>query len=323
MTPSVRRAAVIGAGTMGLGIIQTLALAGLDVTFVSSTPSRTKAAVQALERRTNTQVAAGLRPKRALQALDRVQTSPTVTEAVLQADVVFEAVPENLELKLAVLEEASRAVAEDTILTTNTSSLSINQLAEAVQHQQRFVGAHWFNPPEWIPGVEVIPSSHTEPAVVEAVVELLRWLGKSPVEVSDSPGFVANRLQYALFTEALRCVEEGIATPEQVDQAVRTSFGFRLPFYGPFQIADMAGLDIYAAVYDVLKDAHGQRFGRPELLERLAAEGRLGTKSGEGFYDYEGVEVEQLTAWRDHLYAALDNLIREQQTGSALGSLDT
>jgi len=315
VTQRIRRAAVLGAGTMGLGIIQTLALAGIDVTMVSSSASRTRAAVQALERRTRTHVAAGLRPERALQDLERVRGVWSVTEAVEQADVVFEAVPENLELKLTIFEEVSRAVSENAILATNTSSLSIEQLAEVVHHQERFVGAHWFNPPEWIPGVEVIPSSRTDREVVERIVKFLRWLGKSPVEVSDSPGFVANRLQYALFTEALRCVEEGIATPEQIDRAVRSSFGFRLPFYGPFQIADMAGLDVYAAVYDVLEDGHGERFVRPQVLERLATQGRLGTKSGGGFYDYEGVALEELTARRDHLYAALGSLLREQETG--------
>lgn len=309
----MRRAAVLGAGTMGLGIVQTLAVAGIDVALVSSSASRTREAIQALERRTRTHVAAGLRPEPALQDLGRVRGARSVAAAVEQADVVFEAVPENLELKLTIFEEVSRAVSDDAILTTNTSSLSIERLAEAVRHQERFVGAHWFNPPEWIPGVEVIPSSRTDREVVERIMRFLRWLGKSPVEVSDSPGFVANRLQYALFTEALRCVEEGIATPEQIDQAVRSSFGFRLPFYGPFQIADMAGLDIYAAVYDVLQDGHGERFARPQALERLAAQGRLGTKSGGGFYDYEGVALEELTARRDRLYAALGSLLREQE----------
>ncbi|MGH9051908.1 MAG: 3-hydroxyacyl-CoA dehydrogenase family protein [Acidimicrobiia bacterium] len=315
MRAAIERAAVLGGGTMGLGIAQILALAGWEVALASSSPPRTRAALEALTGRTRRHVEMGLWTSEALERLEHVRGAEGLAEAVDGADVLFEAVPEDLELKLAVLEEVSRSASQEAIITTNTSSLPIERLAEAVQVPERFVGVHWFNPPEWIPGVEVIPSTRTGREVLQKTFDFLRVLGKQPVQVGDGPGFVANRLQYALFTEALRCVTEGIATPEQVDAAVRNSFGFRLPFFGPFQIADMAGLDIYAAVYDVLEVGLGARFARPEFLSRLVAEGRLGTKKQRGFYDYQGVDIQEMATRRDRLYAKLDQLLRESDWG--------
>lgn len=300
---------------MGVGIAQVLALAGCEVALASSSPPRTRAALEALGDRTHRQIKMGLRVGEALVRVHQVRGAGGLAEAVDGVDLVFEAVSEDLELKLVVLEEASRSAPGEAIITTNSSSLPIERLAEGVHGPERFVGVHWFNPPEWIPGVEVIPSTRTDQDVLRRTSDFLRFLGKQPVQVGDGPGFVANRLQYALFTEALRCVTEGMATPEQVDAAVRNSFGFRLPFFGPFQIADMAGLDIYAAVYDVLEVGLGERFARPEFLSRLVAEGRLGTKEHRGFYDYEGVDVEEMATRRDRLYVKLDQLLRERDWG--------
>jgi 3-hydroxybutyryl-CoA dehydrogenase len=312
VSSGIVRAAVLGGGTMGLGIAQILALARCEVALASSSPAHTRAALEALGDRMRRQVGTGLRASEALGMLEHVRGADGLAEAVDGVDVVFEAVPEDLELKLGVLEEASRSAPREAIITTNTSSLRIERLAEAVRVPERFVGVHWFNPPEWIPGVEVIPSTRTDQEVLQRTLDFLRVLAKQPVQVGDGPGFVANRLQYALFTEALRCVSENVATPEQVDAAVRNSFGFRLPFFGPFQIADMAGLDIYAAVYDVLEVELGERFARPEFLCGLVAEGRLGTKQRRGFYDYGGVDLEEMAARRDRLYAKLAQLLRER-----------
>jgi 3-hydroxybutyryl-CoA dehydrogenase len=311
VTPRIERAAVLGGGTMGLGICQVLALAGVDTRLASSSPARTERALESLVRRTEIQVDAGLRPARAVEDVGRVRAADNVTEAVEGADIAFESVPERLDLKLAVLDEASRAMPDGAVLGTNTSSLPIRTLATSVTGGERFMGIHWFNPPEWIPGVEVVPSAEADPETVQGLVDLLRGLGKLPVLVSDTPGFVANRLQYALFTEALRCVEEGVATPEQIDDAVRGSFGFRLPFFGPFRIADMAGLDVYAAVYEVLERELGPRFAPPSLLGEIVERGRLGTKTGAGFHDYDRDEANKLVAGRDRLYAALGELLRE------------
>jgi 3-hydroxybutyryl-CoA dehydrogenase len=312
MKRRVEHVAVLGGGTMGLGICQIFALAGIETRLLSSSPSRTAIALEELVKRTMIQVGAGLRPHQALHAIRRVRQADEVTEAVHDADVVLETVPESLDLKVSVLDQASRAMSEGAILGTNTSSLPIGRLAEAVTGKQRFVGVHWFNPPEWIPGVEVIPCSHTSEETVRGIVDLLEQLGKAPVVVSDSPGFVASRLQAALFAEALKCVEEGVASPTQVDEAVRNSFGFRLPFFGPFEIADMAGLDVYAAVYDTLERELGPRFARPAILKEMVDQGRVGMKSGGGFHVYDPAVIEELVSRRDRLYAALGEVLRRE-----------
>ena len=170
---------------------------------------------------------------------------------------------------------------------------------------------HWFNPPEWTPGIEVIPAAATDPEVVERVVGFLRGIGKRPAVVGDGPGFVANRIQNALFLEAVRCVEEGLASPQEVDEVVRSCFGFRLPFFGPFQIADMAGLDVYENVLDVLKEGLGDRFEAPEVLRETVKQGRTGTKSGAGFLRYSDEERDRLLLERDRRYAALLTLLEE------------
>jgi 3-hydroxybutyryl-CoA dehydrogenase len=166
------------------------------------------------------------------------------------------------------------------------------------------MGMHWFNPPEWTPGVEVVPTGDTDRGAVERVLEFLRALGKRPAVVRPSTGFVANRLQMALFCEASRCVEEGLASPAEIDEVVRSCFGFRLPFFGPFQIADMAGLDVYKAVMEEHIRGLGERYYVPERLRELVADGRTGTSSGAGYYAYDGDVARE----RDARYAALDEL---------------
>ena len=173
------------------------------------------------------------------------------------ADLVVEAVLERPDVKLAVYEEIERAAGDDTVIATNTSSIPIAELAAGLRRPNRFLGVHWFVPPLLVPCVEVIRTPSTDERVVEIVVEALTRLGKTPVVVGDGPGFVANRIQFAMFREAARIVEDGIAGPEQVDEVVRSSFGFRLPFFGPFTIADMAGLDVYADIYETLERGLG------------------------------------------------------------------
>ena len=153
--------------------------------------------------------------------------------------------------------------------------LPIDDLA-AFERKERFLGMHWFNPPEWTPGVEVIPSAHTDAKIVERTRDFLIAIGKRPATVGSGAGFVANRIQFALFREALVCVEAGLATPQEVDEVVRSSFGFRLPFYGPFRIADMAGLDVYASIFAELQEGLGAGWETPRIT---AGNGR-GRQSG-------------------------------------------
>jgi 3-hydroxybutyryl-CoA dehydrogenase len=306
-----RGAAIIGAGTMGLGVAECFAAAGIRVLLTDATPELTSEAKRRLVQRARGHADAGLLAEDAVERVGAVETADDVAGAVGDVGLVFEAVPEDIGLKEEILNLCSEAAPQDAVIVSNTSSLPINDLSEFVERPGRFCGMHWFNPPEWTPGVEVIPATTTAPEVVEQLVEFLRGIGKRPAVVGDGPGFVANRIQNALFLEAVRCVEEGLASPQEVDEVVRSCFGFRLPFFGPFQISDMAGLDVYENVLDVLEQGLGERFTAPQSLRRLVEEGRTGTKSGAGFLEYTDEERERLLLERDRRYAALNELLED------------
>ena len=304
-----RVAAVIGAGTMGLGVAECFAAAGIVVRLTDATPELTHRAKERLVERVRGHAGAGLISAGAADRAESVEPADDVSGAVRDADLAFEAVPEDLDLKHEIFAACSDAAPAESVIVSNTSSFPMDELAQSVEHPGRFLGTHWFNPPEWTPGVEVIPASTTDPGVVEKVVEFLRAIGKRPAVVGDGPGFVANRIQNALFLEALRCVEEGLASPQEVDEVVRSCFGFRLPFFGPFQIADMAGLDVYVSVLETLERGLGERFETPEALRELVERGRTGTKSGAGFLEYSDEERERLLLERDRRYWALNELL--------------
>jgi 3-hydroxybutyryl-CoA dehydrogenase len=307
---------------MGLGVAECFAVAGIRVLLTDATPEMTREAKGRLVRRAEGHAEAGLLPESAVGRVGAVETADDVAGAVGDVDLVFEAVPEDIGLKEEILGSCSEAAPREAVIVSNTSSLPINDLSAFVGGSERFCGMHWFNPPEWMPGVEVIPAEVTAPEVVGRLVEFLRSIGKRPTVVGDGPGFVANRIQNALFLEAVRCVEDGLASPQEVDEVVRSCFGFRLPFFGPFQISDMAGLDVYENVLDVLRDRLGERFEAPESLRKLVEQGRTGTKSGGGFLEYTDEERERLLLERDRRYAALNELLEDLPPVDA-GSKDT
>jgi 3-hydroxybutyryl-CoA dehydrogenase len=296
---------------MGLGVAECFAAAGIQVVLTDATPELTREAKERLVRRARGHADARLLAENSVGRVEAVVTADDVAGTVADADLVFEAVPEDIGLKEEILNSCSAAAPQDAVIVSNTSSLPINDLSEFVGRPGRFCGMHWFNPPEWTPGVEVIPSAATAPEIVGRLVEFLRSIGKRPAVIGDGPGFVANRIQNALFLEAVRCVEEGLASPQEVDEVVRSCFGFRLPFFGPFQISDMAGLDVYENVLDVLKEGLGDRFEAPDSLRKLVEEGRTGTKSGAGFLEYTDEERERLLLERDRRYAALNRLLED------------
>jgi 3-hydroxybutyryl-CoA dehydrogenase len=304
-----REVAIIGAGTMGLGVAECFAAAGIGVRLTDATSELTREAKERLVERARGHAEAGLISAEVVDRAESVEAADDVSAAVRDADLVFEAVSENLGLKHEILTACSDAAPAESVIVSNTSSFPMDELAKSVEHPERFLGTHWFNPPEWTPGVEVITAATTDPGVVEKVMEFLRDIGKRPAIVGDGPGFVANRIQNALFLEALRCVEEGLASPQEVDEVVRSCFGFRLPFFGPFQIADMAGLDVYVSVLETLKEGLGERFETPDALRELVEQGRTGTKSGAGFLEYSDEERERLLLERDRRYAALNELL--------------
>ena len=205
------------------------------------------------------------------------------------------------------IEEAARP---DAIIGSNTSTLPISGLGANLTHAQRFLGVHFSNPAPFIPGVELIAHAGTEESAVIAVEALVGTTGKLTARVNDKAGFVLNRLQYVLLKEAINLVEEGVATPEDIDIVVRTTFGYRLPFFGPFAIADMAGLDVYRAGFRTLENHYGERLAAPEMLTELVDNGRYGVKQGGGFVVPAGDQA-ALIAYRNTAYARLGQLLRE------------
>lgn len=307
-----RRVAVLGAGYMGGGIAQVFGLAGHEVSLVDVSAEAAETNRARLLREAGEFAAAGLFPADAVERLEAtLRAVGSVDEAVAGARFVLEAVPEDIELKRTLLEAASRSASRDVILATNTSTISIAELAPSVRSPDRFLGTHFVNPAPFVPGVEVIPHAGTSQAVVAATQTLLREIGKIPIVIKDATGFVVPRLQFALFSEAARIVEEGIASPADVDALVRSTFGIRLPFFGPFATADMAGLDVYAACYRVLERGFPGRFATPPILEDLVTAGRLGTKSGAGFFEVDGEATEALVLYRNRAFVALQRLVEE------------
>jgi 3-hydroxybutyryl-CoA dehydrogenase len=304
--------AVVGAGYMGGGIAQAFALAGHEITLADASAEVATQAVDRLVAEGERYEESGLFPPGAADALrSRLHAAPDVAGAVRDAEYVTEAVAEQVDVKHAVLRAICAAAPADATIGTNTSAIPIAELAEAVTGAERFLGVHWMNPSYFVPCVEVIPTEHTDAAVVSRVVELLRTVGKEPTVVADSPGFVANRLQFALYKECTRMIEEGVATPAQIDEVVRNSFGFRLPFFGPFLISDIAGLDVYQNSMATLERDVGDRLAVPEALKEQVAAGRLGLKSGSGFFEHDPDAAERLRRYRDTAYARLAALRAE------------
>lgn len=304
-------ASVVGAGTMGSGIAQVFALGEIDVTLVDAQDGVASAARERLIATARSFAARGLLGDEAPELIGaHVHARATIEEAVAGAELVLEAVPEEPSVKRETYARIEAAAPAEAVLATNTSAIPIAELSATLERPQRFLGAHWFNPAQWVPCVELIAGPATDPVHLERLGELLRDLGKEPTVVGDSAGFVANRIQFAMFREAVAVVEEGVADPHAVDAIVRSSFGFRLPFSGPFQIADMAGLDVYAGAYAALAAAHGAAFTAPRAVSELVAEGRLGVKRGGGFHPAPSPdELTALLDRRDASFAALDRLL--------------
>ncbi|MEU1183895.1 3-hydroxyacyl-CoA dehydrogenase family protein [Streptomyces sp. NPDC005820] len=284
MTAAPAVVGVIGGGRMGAGIAQSFAMAGSSVTVVES---GVEAAAAALDR-----VAAGLKraaernalAESADQVLARVTTARSVEDLPPHVGLVVEAVFEDAALKARLLAAAERAVGEGTILASNTSSLSVTDIAAALIRPGRFLGMHFFNPVPASELVEIVVAPDTAADTVETVLGWTHRLDKKDVVVKDSPGFASSRLGLALGLEAIRMVEEGVAEPEAIDDAMR--LGYKHPM-GPLRLTDLVGLDVRLAIAEHLHATLGERFAPPRLLREKVAQGELGRKTGKGFYTWE------------------------------------
>lgn len=305
------RIAIVGSGYMGGGMAQVFALAGHDVVLADVTAEIAAANLERVRRETAEFEGQGLYRPGSTELITRnISSASSIEEAVSTAEFVEEAVPELINIKHETLRRISLAN-PTAVIGSNTSTISINTLAEAVENPGRFLGIHFSNPAPFIPGVEIIPHANTDEDAIVFAEQIVGGSGKVTARITDATGFVLNRLQYALFHEATQLVDEGVASVEDIDAVVRSTFGFRLPFFGPFAIADMAGLDVYAFCYASLQTEFPERFATPQILSEHVDRGELGTKSGGGFRQIEPERVAELVAYRNKAYAKMAQLLEE------------
>jgi len=298
---------IIGAGTMGPGIAQCFAVKGWRVHLYDLKPEMLQTALSRIRSNLEVFIEAGLLlPEAAEAALNQIALKDDLASAVQGAVLVVETVNEDLDLKQRLLARLEELVASDTILLTNTSALSIASISQGLKYPERVLGTHFWNPPHILPCVEVIKSPYTADSVFDRVVSLMADLGKEPIRVlKDVPGFVGNRMQHALQREAMDLVDQGIASPEDVDRVVKFGFGLRLALMGPLERADLGGLDITYQVQKYLLPFLCNEMRPSPLLTQKVAAGHLGAKTGQGYFPWPEEKKEQAVRERDRLLLKL------------------
>jgi len=301
----IERVAVIGAGIMGHSITQEFAQKGYDVVLVGRHKGKLEMSLHQIEKNL-----IGLRElefihsKDIKSALDRIRTTTSIPEGVGGADLIVEAIIEDIDQKRDLFSQVEAACPLHSIIASNTSSIMPSLMADAFEHPEHFLVAHYFNPPHLMPLVEIVPSPKTDDAVTEKIYNLYKTLGKKPIKcLKEAPGFIANRIQFVIWREAFNIVQKGIATPQEVDMAVKCSFGRRFGVAGPFEIYEHNdGYDLTLQCEEYMlpdMDTSQQHYGL--LLEKVS-KGELGAKSGKGFYDWTETFTQ---TWRSRMHQNL------------------
>ncbi|WP_312388026.1 3-hydroxybutyryl-CoA dehydrogenase [Pseudomonas sp.] len=281
---SIERIAVIGAGTMGNGIAQVCAVAGYQVLLIDVSDAALERGMATLSKNLERQVSKGtLEAEKAAAASGRIRTSTDYAD-LREVQLLIEAATENLELKQRILQQAAANVSSDCLIATNTSSLSVTQLAASIEHPERFIGVHFFNPVPMMALVEIIRGLQTDDSTYAQALVVTEKLGKTPITAGNRPGFVVNRILLPMINEAIFVRQEGLASAEDIDTGMR--LGCNQPI-GPLALADLIGLDTVLAIMEAFVDGFNDSKYRPApLLREMVAAGYLGRKSGRGFFTY-------------------------------------
>ncbi|MCF7624188.1 MULTISPECIES: 3-hydroxyacyl-CoA dehydrogenase family protein [Bacillaceae] len=311
----IKKIAIIGSGVMGSGIAQSFAVSGYFVTINDIKEELLYYAQNRISENLSLLMEEGALTDREKQgALANITYSVDLKGAVRDADFIIEAIPEVIELKLNLYQQLEEIIKPDAIVASNTSTFPISQLMEKVSFAERMVITHFFNPGHLVPLVEIVQHDETKPEIVKTTMDLMRKIGKSPILLKkEIAGFIANRLQTALMREAFYLLKEGVADAEDIDTAITAGPGFRWAFTGPIEIADFGGLDTWQRVFDNVSPVLDQSKEAPELIRDLVAEGKLGTKSGEGIFTYEESTVSQKINERDRNFIKLGKLKMEKE----------
>ncbi|MDY0237081.1 MAG: 3-hydroxyacyl-CoA dehydrogenase family protein [Gudongella sp.] len=312
----IKKIGIAGAGTMGSGIAQIFARQGYKVVITDISEEFLQKAKKLVDIFNSSLIEEEIMSKDEIDIVISNIAYSTDKKVFSDCDLIIEAIVEKMDIKQVFWKEVEGIARKDAYLATNTSGLSINKISELVELKERFIGMHFWNPPHIIPLVELIRGDKTSDTTVEVLKELLASIGKEPVVVQkDAPGFIGNRLQFAAFREAMYIVDQGIATVEDVDKAMKFGPGFRYPVIGPLQTADLGGLDTFYYISSYLFNELSDVKEPPEMLKSRMESGKLGVKSKEGFYDYSDGKDELAIKTRDKMFFKMLKYIHMEQKG--------
>ncbi|MEM2238213.1 MAG: 3-hydroxyacyl-CoA dehydrogenase family protein [Candidatus Caldarchaeum sp.] len=307
------KTAIIGAGLMGSGIAVAYSMAGYQVSLVDVSVEILKKSMENIREILRELFRLGLlKNESGEELLGRIAPTTSMLQAVRGAEIVTEAVSEPLELKIDLFEKLDTLCGKEVILASNTSSFKISEIGQKVKNKERVIGTHWWNPPYLMPLVEIFRTQYNRDDVVKKVVDLFtNVLKKEVIVCNESPGGVGVRLQAALFAEAVRICDENVVSPPDLDKVIRLSLGLRYPFFGPFLIADLGGLDVFLNIHEYLAEKLGERFAPSKTFSDLVEKGYLGVKSGKGFYTYPADYLREVVKKRNDAVVEILKLQRQ------------